>query len=116
MFEIILTAGTTIVVSTISSIVTYAFSKKKYVAEIESIKANNQRSVLDYYQDHADYMEAENKKLREENQKYMNENFASKAEIHELKMTIQKLSEDIKALSEKVCIDHACSKRKTSKS
>lgn len=111
----VLTGIVAVCTSAISAWVTYFFTRKRYLAEVDQLKTSNDRSVLDYYQDHADYMEAENKKLREENQKYLNENFASKEEITELKITIQKLTEEIRALSEKVCVDHDCKKRKTTK-
>lgn len=111
----VLTGIVAVCTSAISAWVTYFFTRKRYLAEVDQLKTDNDRSVLDYYQDHAEFVEAENKRLREENQKYMSENFASKEEITELKIIVQKLTDEIRALSEKVCVDHDCRRRKTTK-
>lgn len=120
--EILITAGTTVVCSSLSSLLTWALSRKKYRSEVKSNDIDNMQHSLDFYEDLSDdhrsrlhYLLDENKELREENIRIREENAAIRVEnaaIRAENARVLEELEDIKLmvnrLIESTCINMAC--------
>ena len=120
--EIIITAGTTLVCSSLSSFLTWVLSRKKYQSEVKGNDINNMQHSLDFYEDLSDDHRSrlhslldENKELREENIRIREENAqirVENAEIRAENARVLKELEDIKLmvnrLIESTCINMAC--------
>ena len=120
--EILLTAGTTVVCSSLSSLVTWLLSRKKYNSEVKGNDINNMQHSLDFYEDLSDDHRArlhslldENKELREENIRIREENAQIRVEnaaIRAENARVLKELEDVKLIVNKIlestCVNMAC--------
>lgn len=99
MHEIIISGIVSVVTSTISAFVAFFFTKKKYQAEVESVKAEtsatevaNMKESLEFYQT----LSEDNKKrliaLLEENEKQRESIEKQREEISDLKAQITELT------------------------
>ena len=85
--EILITASTTLICSSLSSLLTWILSRKKYQSEVKGNDINNMQHSLDFYEDLSDDHRSrlhslldENKELREENIRIREENAAIRVE------------------------------------
>jgi hypothetical protein len=94
------TAGVSIVTSTISSLVTFFITKRKYNSEVDSNLIKNMQDSLEFYKKLSD----DNKERLEEQ---INRNDNLEKEVKELKNQLLNLMSSI-------CIDLSCQMRKRS--
>lgn len=120
--QLIITAGITLGSTTISSVVTWFLSRRKYLSEVKKNDITNMQSSLDFYEDLSDDarhrlhdLRDENRQLREENIRIREENAAIRvdnAAIRAENARVMKELEDIKLLVnrllENTCVNMAC--------
>lgn len=124
--EIIITSGVALISSTVSSLVTWLLSRKKYNSEVKGNDINNMQHSLDFYEDFSDDsrrrlhdLVEENKELREENIRIREENAqirVDNAAIRAENAQLLKEVKEVKAIVNRIlgnsCVNMACQMRK----
>lgn len=92
------TAGITVVTSTISSIVTFLITKRKYNSEVDSNLIKNMQGSLEFY-----------KKLSDDNKERLDEQI-SRNDM--LEKEVKELKTQLLTLMSSICINLSCEFRK----
>ena len=120
--EILLTAGTTVVCSSLSSLLTWILSRKKYNSEVKGNDITNMQHSLDFYEDISDdqrsrlralidentELREENIRIREENAQIRVENAAIRAENARVMKELGDLKLLVNRILENTCVNIAC--------
>lgn len=123
--NILITSGVAIVTSSISSLVTWLLSRKKYNSEVKGKDIDNMQHKLDFYEDLSDdshrrlhdlieenkELREENIRIREENAQIRVENAAIRAENARIIKETDELKVLVNRILENVCINMACQMR-----
>ena len=122
---VIITTTASLVSSTISSLVTWLLSRRKYNEEVESADIKNDHDKLDFYEDLSDdnkqrlrdlidenrALREENIRIREENAQIRVDNAAIRAQNDRVMKEIDELKSLINRMLENICINKGCQLR-----
>ena len=120
-----ITTAASLISSTVSSLVTWLLSRKKYNQEVTSSEIKNDHDKLDFYEDLSDdsrqrlhafmdenrELREENIRIREENAQIRVENAAIRAQNERVMREISELKALINRMLENVCISKTCQVR-----
>lgn len=124
--SVLITTGASLISSTISSLVTWFLSRRKYNEEVESADIKNDHDKLDFYEDLSDdnkqrlkdlidenrELREENIKIREENAHIRVENAAIRAENAQMLREINEIKAMVNRMLDSICVNMACPMRR----
>lgn len=122
-----ITTGASLISSTVSSLVTWLLSRRKYNGEVASTEIKNDHDKLDFYEDLSDdnkqrlhdlidenrALREENVRIREENAQIRVENAAIRAQNDRVLREVEELKTLINRMIENVCINKGCQLRQS---
>lgn len=122
---VIITTAASLISSTISSVVTWLLSRRKYNEEVESADIKNDHDKLDFYEDLSDdnkqrlrdlidenrALREENIRIREENAQIRVDNAAIRAQNDRVMKEVEELKTLINRMIENICINKGCQLR-----